>query len=65
MVVVREAGFRVEVFCAAYGVGCKGDTSPRSGCCTATWRLLCVNLLKREWLREKSPWAGCCRATAG
>ena len=49
-----ESGCGVEGFCAAYGVGCEGDTSPRFGCCTATWRLLWVNLLKPEQLREKS-----------
>lgn len=66
-------GFRAGLLCgigqvqkrAAYGVGCGGDTSPRNGSCTATWRLLAVNLLKAEQLREKSLRSGCCRATAG
>jgi hypothetical protein len=31
-----EGGFRVEVFCAAYGIGFTHDTSPQNGCCTAT-----------------------------
>jgi hypothetical protein len=52
-------------FLAVLRTGCKHDTSPRNGCCTATWRLLAVNLLKRERLGEKSLRAGCCPATAG
>lgn len=38
---------------AAFGSGREVDTSPRNGSCTATWRLLCVNLLKPEELRNK------------
>jgi len=48
-----------------FDAGMAYDTSPQNGCCTATWRLLSVNLLKRERLREKSLRAGCCPATAG
>jgi hypothetical protein len=56
------AGLR---FFAVLRTGWKGDTSPRNGCCAATWRLLAVNLLKPQRLREKSLRAGCCPATAG
>ena len=60
----RQIGVQVRLENAA-SQRLKDDTSPRNGCCTATWWLLAVNLLKRERLGEKSLRVDCCPATAG
>jgi hypothetical protein len=40
---------------AAYGVGCKGDTSPRNGCCAATWRVAVRELVETSAAKRKIP----------
>jgi len=50
---------------AAYGVGCKGDTSPLGGLLCSTARLARGNLLKSQNMKSKTRLAARFFVTAG